>query len=229
MALIRVLLAEVDREIVALPMSRVVAAVELTPGKPVEGVDHALGFAPLHSLSGLLGWSQRPRHSARPRCWCSAMARALQRDPRGDGLVALQIDRLIGQQEAVVKAVSPATGPVARSLARHAARAADSPCLSSTCLVCWAARLRDTDGSRPTLKTAAHACAAIDELTVEGDATERLRDAAAVRGARLTPRSTITVLCGSGFPEVIFCSGQVASPVAGPSRGPCSLAAAPSW
>jgi two-component system chemotaxis sensor kinase CheA len=95
-ALIQVLLAEVDGETVALPLSRIVAAVELAPGRPAAGIDHVLGFAPLHSLSRLLGWSDRPAERGLALLW-----------QLGDGLVALQIDRLLGQQEAVLKPVSP--------------------------------------------------------------------------------------------------------------------------
>ncbi len=95
-ALIQVLLAEVEGETVALPMSRIVAAVELVPGATPAGIDHVLGFAPLHSLSRLLGWSESGAGRGLALLW-----------QLGEGLVALQIDRLVGQQEAVLKAVSP--------------------------------------------------------------------------------------------------------------------------
>jgi len=95
-ALIQVLLAEVSGEVVALPMSRIVGAVELAPGHRTDGVDHVLGFAPLHSLSLLLGWS-----GGQPQRGLALICQL------GEGLVALQIDRLVGQHEAVVKPVSP--------------------------------------------------------------------------------------------------------------------------
>jgi two-component system chemotaxis sensor kinase CheA len=97
-ALIKVLLVEVDREIVALPMGRVIAAVELAKGEPLKGIEHAQGFAPLHALSALLGWSERPPDHGLALIW------QLQ---DGGQTVALQIDRLVGQLEAVVKSVSP--------------------------------------------------------------------------------------------------------------------------
>jgi two-component system, chemotaxis family, sensor kinase CheA len=97
-ALIKVLLVEVDREIVALPMGRVIAAVELAEGQRLKGIDHAQGFAPLHALSALLGWSERPPDHGLALIW--------QLQASGE-TVALQIDRLVGQHEAVVKPVGP--------------------------------------------------------------------------------------------------------------------------
>ena len=112
-ALVQVLLAEVDHEIVALPVAKVLGAVELHDESWLSGSPHVAprlevqgAEVPLHHLGRLLGWGGLGSAEGE---WVGTQP-VLLVESRGRP-VGLKVDRLVGQQEAVLK-------PLAASLSQ---------------------------------------------------------------------------------------------------------------
>ena len=103
-ALINVLLAEVDSEIVALPVAKVLGALELADSSWQTGLDasstldHQGQKIPLYHLGKLLGWGGMGEYEDE---WVGVQP-VLIVEASGKS-VALKVDRLVGQQEAVLK------------------------------------------------------------------------------------------------------------------------------
>ena len=103
-ALINVLLAEVDHEIVALPVAKVLGALELADAPWQTGVDasstveHQGQQLPLYHLGKLLGWGGMGEYEDE---WVGVQPVLIVE--AGGRPVALKVDRLVGQQEAVLK------------------------------------------------------------------------------------------------------------------------------
>ncbi len=99
-ALIQVLLAEVEREVIALPISKVLAAIEIPSG-------HGRTFefqgdeAPVYSLGSLLEWKEIAAGSA--------AGRPVLVVDGGGKPVGLAVDRIVGQHEALLQ---PLAGPL---------------------------------------------------------------------------------------------------------------------
>jgi two-component system chemotaxis sensor kinase CheA len=103
-ALINVLLAEVDSEIVALPVAKVLGALELADTSWQTGLDSASTLdhqgqkIPLYHLGKLLGWGGMGEFEDE---WVGVQPVLIVE--AGGKSVALKVDRLVGQQEAVLK------------------------------------------------------------------------------------------------------------------------------
>ncbi len=98
-AVVPLLLVHVGEEVFGLPIAKVVGAVEADPALLDSGVDGPLlrrgdSFVPVHRLAELLGLPSAGGPAVRPHVVVE-----------GDGarLVALEVDRLVGQEEAVMK------------------------------------------------------------------------------------------------------------------------------
>jgi two-component system chemotaxis sensor kinase CheA len=101
-AVVPLLLFRIGEELFGLPIAKVVGAVEADPARLDAGVDGPLlrqgdGFVPVHRLATLLGLASANGPAVRPHVVVEG----------GDGarLVALEVDRLVGQEEAVLKPV----------------------------------------------------------------------------------------------------------------------------
>jgi two-component system chemotaxis sensor kinase CheA len=93
-SLIPVLLAEIAGEVIALPIAKVQAAIDLPPpNTPLRFGGRDLSVQPLAELLGFV----RQRPAAAPIALVVGT---------GDDVVAVSIDRLVGQQDAVVKPLS---------------------------------------------------------------------------------------------------------------------------
>jgi len=104
-ALIHVLLAEVDREVVALPVAKVLGALELADASwQTSGFDedstleHEGRRIPVFHLGKLLGWGGLGAYEGE---WVGVQPVLIVE--AGGRTVALKVDRLVGQQEAVLK------------------------------------------------------------------------------------------------------------------------------
>jgi two-component system chemotaxis sensor kinase CheA len=103
-ALINVLLAEVDNEIVALPVAKVLGALELsdvswqTGSDAASTLEHQGQQIPLYHLGKLLGWGGMGEYEDE---WVGVQPVLIVE--AGGRSVALKVDRLVGQQEAVLK------------------------------------------------------------------------------------------------------------------------------
>ncbi|MHB8418468.1 MAG: chemotaxis protein CheA [Myxococcales bacterium] len=114
-ALINVLLAEVDREIVALPVAKVLGALELadaswqTSGFDEDStLDHGGRRIPVYHLGKLLGWGGLGAYEGE---WVGVQPVLIVE--AGGRTVALKVDRLVGQQEAVLKPLATQLSQVA--------------------------------------------------------------------------------------------------------------------
>jgi two-component system chemotaxis sensor kinase CheA len=104
-ALINVLLAEVDNEIVALPVAKVIGALELADASwqatgldAASTLDHQGQQIPMYHLGKLLGWGGMGEYEDE---WVGVQPVLIVE--AGGRSVALKVDRLVGQQEAVLK------------------------------------------------------------------------------------------------------------------------------
>ncbi|MGQ0505394.1 MAG: ATP-binding protein [Myxococcaceae bacterium] len=100
-AVVNLLLVEVGDEIVGLPIAKVIGASEADPAKLSRSretvmLPHGSGLLPVHSLAQLLNIPSPPRIGVRPYI-------VMEADP---DRVALEVDRLLGQEEVVLKALS---------------------------------------------------------------------------------------------------------------------------
>ncbi len=100
-AVVNLLLVEVGEEIVGLPIAKVVGAVEADPAKLSRSretplLPHGASLLPVHGLAELLGVPTPARIGTRPYI-------VMESEP---GKVALAVDRLLGQEEVVLKALS---------------------------------------------------------------------------------------------------------------------------
>jgi two-component system chemotaxis sensor kinase CheA len=100
-AVVNLLLVEVGQEVVGVPTSKVLGAVELDPSKLSHSRETALlphgnTLLPVHQLSELLQVPPGEIEGTRPFLVMEADA----------GRVALAVDRLLGQEEVVLKALS---------------------------------------------------------------------------------------------------------------------------
>jgi two-component system chemotaxis sensor kinase CheA len=105
-AVIHVLLVSIGEEIFGLPITKVVGAVELAPdelyrSQSARMLSHAGELLPVHALSGLLGVPPGAVTPQQPYVVVEGDA----------GRLALQVDRLLGQEEVVLK---PLTRPLDR-------------------------------------------------------------------------------------------------------------------
>ncbi len=113
-ALIHVLLAEVDREIVALPVAKVLGALELADASWQTGLDdestldHEGRRIPMYHLGKLLGWGGLGAYEGE---WVGVQPVLVVE--AGGHTVALKVDRLVGQQEAVLKPLAAQLSQVA--------------------------------------------------------------------------------------------------------------------
>lgn len=100
-AVVNLLLVQVGEEVVGLPIAKVLGAVEadeerLSRSRGAELLPHGGGLLPVHPLAGLLRVPSEPRRGSRPYVVME-----------GDGgKVALAVDKLLGQEEVVLKALS---------------------------------------------------------------------------------------------------------------------------
>jgi two-component system, chemotaxis family, sensor kinase CheA len=100
-AVIQLLLVQVGTELFGLPIGKVLGATEadeatLTRSRQNALLPHALGLLPVHRLSELLSLEAPLREGPRPYVVMEAEL----------GRVALEVDRLVGQEEAVLKPLS---------------------------------------------------------------------------------------------------------------------------
>ena len=100
-AVVNVLLVGVGQEVFGLPIAKVRAVVEVDPAKLSKSrnapmLSHDGALMPVHVLGDLLRLERRGVAGPRPHV-------VLEAEP---GQVALEVDRLIGQEEAVLKPVS---------------------------------------------------------------------------------------------------------------------------
>ncbi len=100
-AVVNLLLVEVGEEILGLPIGKVLGAVEADPAKLSHSretpmLPHGTGMLPVHGLAELLGIPAPARIGTRPYI-------VMEGEP---GKVALAVDRLLGQEEVVLKALS---------------------------------------------------------------------------------------------------------------------------
>ncbi|MFN0062867.1 MAG: chemotaxis protein CheW [Myxococcaceae bacterium] len=101
-AVVNLLLVGVGEEIFGLPIAKVVGAVEadevaLSKSREAPLLAHGSGLLPVHGLSELLGVPPGPRQRVRP---------FVVVEGNGGSRFALAVDRLLGQEEAVLKALS---------------------------------------------------------------------------------------------------------------------------
>lgn len=100
-AVVNVLLVGVGREVFGLPIAKVRAVVEadpsaLTKSRNAPMLAHDGLLLPVHVLGGLLGFERVQAGGVKPHV-------VIEGDP---GALALEVDRLLGQEEAVLKPVS---------------------------------------------------------------------------------------------------------------------------
>ncbi|MCY1040118.1 chemotaxis protein CheA [Corallococcus sp. bb12-1] len=102
-AVVHLLLVQVGEEIFGLPIAKVVGATEADPellsrSRETALLPHGNGLLPVHPLEVLLGVPATPRPGFRPFVVMEGEA--------GTGKVALAVDRLLGQEEVVLKPLS---------------------------------------------------------------------------------------------------------------------------
>jgi len=100
-AVVQLLLVQVGQEIVGLPIAKVLGALEAEPDKLSRSRDRALlpygtALLPVHSMAELIGVRSSSTSATRPYVVMEGDA----------GRVALEVDRLLGQEEVVLKALS---------------------------------------------------------------------------------------------------------------------------
>ncbi|MBZ4416047.1 chemotaxis protein CheA [Myxococcus sp. RHSTA-1-4] len=100
-AVVHLLLVEVGEEVFGLPIAKVVGATEadgeaLSRSRETALLPHGNSLLPVHSLDTLVGVPAPPRQGARPFVVMDA----------DSGRVALAVDRLLGQEEVVLKPLS---------------------------------------------------------------------------------------------------------------------------
>ncbi|MCP3139545.1 chemotaxis protein CheW [Pyxidicoccus xibeiensis] len=100
-AVVHLLLVEVGEEVFGLPIAKVVGATEadgdmLSRSRETALLPHGNSLLPVHSLDSLVGVPAPARQGARPFVVMDADA----------GRVALAVDRLLGQEEVVLKPLS---------------------------------------------------------------------------------------------------------------------------
>lgn len=100
-AVVNVLLVGVGREVFGLPIAKVKAVVEVDPDRLSRSrnspmLSHDGVLLPVHPLGALLAIERKPSAGARPHVVLDAEV----------GPVALEVDRLMGQEEAVLKPLS---------------------------------------------------------------------------------------------------------------------------
>ncbi|MCY1019484.1 chemotaxis protein CheA [Pyxidicoccus sp. MSG2] len=100
-AVVHLLLVEVGEEVFGLPIAKVVGATEadgdtLSRSRETALLPHGNSLLPVHSLDSLLGVPAPARQGARPFVVMDA----------DSGRVALAVDRLLGQEEVVLKPLS---------------------------------------------------------------------------------------------------------------------------
>ncbi|WP_223638816.1 chemotaxis protein CheA [Corallococcus sp. EGB] len=102
-AVVHLLLVEVGEEVFGLPIAKVVGATEADPqslskSRETALLPHGNGLLPVHALESLLGVPASPRPGFRPF--------VVMEGDAGTGKVALAVDRLLGQEEVVLKPLS---------------------------------------------------------------------------------------------------------------------------
>ncbi|MFL5320236.1 MAG: chemotaxis protein CheW, partial [Myxococcaceae bacterium] len=100
-AVVNLLLVQVGEEAVGLPIGKVLGAVEADPAELSESrsqklLSHGNSLVPVYGLSELLQLPSPPRIGLRPYVLMEGES----------GRVALEVDRLLGQEEVVLKALS---------------------------------------------------------------------------------------------------------------------------
>ena len=100
-SMVNLMLVAVGREIVGLPVAKVLSALELPAGDILKNgeagfLPHSKGLLPVHPLSQLLGFPSGDAPATRPYL-------VMEGD---QGRVALAVDRLLGQEEAVLKTLT---------------------------------------------------------------------------------------------------------------------------
>ncbi|WP_415835667.1 chemotaxis protein CheW, partial [Corallococcus soli] len=102
-AVVHLLLVQVGEEVFGLPIAKVVGATEADPdalsrSRETALLPHGNGLLPVHLLEVLLGVPASPRPGFRPF--------VVMEGDAGTGKVALAVDRLLGQEEVVLKPLS---------------------------------------------------------------------------------------------------------------------------
>ncbi|CAM4210002.1 chemotaxis protein CheA [Corallococcus exiguus] len=102
-AVVHLLLVEVGEEVFGLPIAKVVGATEADPqslskSRETALLPHGNGLLPVHALESLLGVPASPMPGYRPF--------VVMEGDAGTGKVALAVDRLLGQEEVVLKPLS---------------------------------------------------------------------------------------------------------------------------
>ncbi|RKG62108.1 chemotaxis protein CheA [Corallococcus sp. AB011P] len=102
-AVVHLLLVEVGEEVFGLPIAKVVGATEADPqslskSRETALLPHGNGLLPVHALEVLLGVPASPMPGYRPF--------VVMEGDAGTGKVALAVDRLLGQEEVVLKPLS---------------------------------------------------------------------------------------------------------------------------
>ncbi|NNB98720.1 chemotaxis protein CheA [Corallococcus exiguus] len=102
-AVVHLLLVEVGEEVFGLPIAKVVGATEADPeslsrSRETALLPHGNGLLPVHALETLLGVPASPMPGYRPF--------VVMEGDAGTGKVALAVDRLLGQEEVVLKPLS---------------------------------------------------------------------------------------------------------------------------
>ncbi|WP_404368548.1 chemotaxis protein CheA [Corallococcus coralloides] len=102
-AVVHLLLVEVGEEVFGLPIAKVVGATEADPqslskSRETALLPHGNGLLPVHALEVLLGVPAAPKPGYRPF--------VVMEGDAGTGKVALAVDRLLGQEEVVLKPLS---------------------------------------------------------------------------------------------------------------------------
>ncbi|RKG99594.1 chemotaxis protein CheA [Corallococcus sp. CA053C] len=102
-AVVHLLLVQVGEEVFGLPIAKVVGATEADPdalsrSRETALLPHGNGLLPVHALEVLLGVPASPRPGLRPF--------VVMEGDAGTGKVALAVDRLLGQEEVVLKPLS---------------------------------------------------------------------------------------------------------------------------
>ena len=102
-AVVHLLLVQVGEEVFGLPIAKVVGATEADPdalsrSRETALLPHGNGLLPVHALEVLLGVPASPRPGFRPF--------VVMEGDAGTGKVALAVDRLLGQEEVVLKPLS---------------------------------------------------------------------------------------------------------------------------
>jgi len=97
-SVVNLMLAKVSEEVVGLPISKVLGATEMDSGKLSSSRDstflqHESSLLPVYELAALLRWPAAPANGARPYIVTEGET----------GRVALAVDKLLGQEEVVLK------------------------------------------------------------------------------------------------------------------------------